>query len=151
MVDSLVENSPDTAKIFYQTTAKTSEYQKNTEIKALPTAKMAFLILSPSRLPIPSHRHLTLVLYHTAGVLSRLFSCSHAMSAEGRKPNAAQKKPGRFRSGQRRSAGSGSLSLDRCECAVECGYKVVDMLSADRQADSVGLDALFSKLRLCEL
>jgi hypothetical protein len=39
MVDSLVENSPDTAKIFYQTIAKTSEYRKNPEIKALPTKK----------------------------------------------------------------------------------------------------------------
>jgi len=58
MVDSLVENSPDTAKIFYQTTAKTSEYRKNPEIKALPTTKMTFVILSPSRLPIPSHRRM---------------------------------------------------------------------------------------------
>jgi len=57
MVDSLVENSPDTAKIFYQTTAKTSEYQKNPEIKALPATEMTSLILSPSRLPIPSRRH----------------------------------------------------------------------------------------------
>ena len=69
MVDSLVENGPDTAKIFYQTTAKTSEYQKNPEIKALPATEMTFVILSPSRLPIPSRR-LTGILYHISGVLS---------------------------------------------------------------------------------
>ncbi|MBP0967398.1 MAG: hypothetical protein J5722_07180 [Oscillospiraceae bacterium] len=69
MVDSLVENIPHTAKIFYQTTAKTSEYRKNPEIKALPTTEMTSLILSPSRLPIPSRR-LTGTVYHILRDLS---------------------------------------------------------------------------------
>jgi phenylacetate-coenzyme A ligase PaaK-like adenylate-forming protein len=69
MVDSLVENSPHTAKIFYQTTAKPSEYRKNPEIKALPTTEKTVLILSPSRLPIPS-RQLTGLVYHISDFLS---------------------------------------------------------------------------------
>ena len=69
MVDSLVENSPDTAKIFYQTTAKTSKYRKKPEIKALPAPEMTSLILSPSRLPIPSRRP-TEQVYHIFRALS---------------------------------------------------------------------------------